>query len=124
MNRFPHDPNGVKDIRDFLAQMPGSEPEHPLDATVTLETVKADYERAMNVANNVRGWKVIEVPFIGDDFWNELIGVLGSDNMKVVVMTTRGRAEDLTRRGTILISPEGCKRLKEHVEKKKEESSG
>ena len=64
------------------------------------------------------GWEMHDTPTMDITFWNELVRIVGSENIKVISGSRMQRNEGVHRvadtfRCTFMISPEGKKRLKD-----------
>lgn len=133
LHRFPHNPQEVKDVRDFLAALPPASPEQIEQCRKDREAYAAkhagkhplqvahdEFEEGLNVSMGVKGWKLKDIPFTVDTFWDQLLDILGDDNVKVISLNTRTHNGEQSRRGSLLVAPEGMRRLTKHVNEKKE----
>lgn len=78
------------------------------------ETLKAD------------GWQYRDTPPMLPHFWDELLGVIGEGNYRLLtyVEYTYKGDDRLYKRGQMFISPAGLTNLKDRAEKNKTESKG
>ena len=71
-------------------------------------------EEAMNAVFNTTGWSYRDINWMPVSYFDELFGILGHDNYKVIATTVRDDwAGGPFCRGQFLFSPEGQENIKE-----------
>lgn len=58
------------------------------------------------------GWAYCEISWCTEATWQELLGIIGVENFKLLAMTIRRR--DGGRRGQLFVSPAGMTNLRAH----------
>lgn len=71
------------------------------------------------------GWKYRDTPPMLGQFWDELLGIIGDGNYRLLTLMERTYKDDdrLYKRGQMLISPAGIKNLEVRANKDKDQPS-
>jgi hypothetical protein len=68
-------------------------------------------EASFNASMGTEGWVYRDLPLMSLAMWDELFTIIGDSNVRVIISTRRGDS----RRGQVLISPDGLQRMRDHA---------
>lgn len=68
------------------------------------------------------GWKYRDFPKMKEEFWNELLGLLGDGNYRLITFAIYRHDGDTYMRGQMFIAPKGFENAKAWSEARKPES--
>lgn len=60
------------------------------------------------------GWTYRDIRWLTIDLWTQLVELTGEDNIRFIAGSERVTDNGTMRRGQVLISPEGMRRIREH----------